>query len=330
MIVDLILLVGALAVLVIAGKYFVSGVSGAAAALGVPQLVIGMTVVAFGTSAPELVVNSLSAWRGSTDLAFGNIVGSCILNVGFVLAITAIIRPLKVEPSLITREIPMLLVAVAAIVVLASDRLIDHTAPDQWGRSDGLILLLFFAIFLYYTTRQAVSSRRTDIFIAEVDEEREATRRSPIWRNLFQTLIGLIGLSLGADWTVDKAVVIARHLGVSETIIGLTIVSLGTTLPELTTCIVAARRDNPDIAVGNIVGSNIFNLLCIGGLVSLIRPVPIPEAGHADLVMMTFLSVVLFPIAIRSQRTLTRGEGAFLLFAFVCYFAWRLWTAASV
>lgn len=326
MIVELTLLALALAVLLIAGRYFVKGVSGAASALGVPELVIGMTVVAFGTSAPELVVNTLSAWRGSTDLAFGNVVGSCIVNVGFVLAVTAMFKPLKVEPSLITREIPMMLVAVAAVILLGMDRAIDGAATARWTRSDGLILLLFFAIFLYYTTRHAISARKTDAFIAEVGKEVETSAPDPIWRSIVYTLAGAIGLSLGAEWTVESAVAIARSFGVSETIIGLTIVSLGTTLPELTTSIVATRAGSPDIAVGNIVGSNIFNLLCIGGLVSVVRPVDIPAGGRYDLLAMALLCVVLLPIAIRSQRTITRGEGAFLFVVFICYYVLRLAT----
>jgi cation:H+ antiporter len=178
LLIELLLLFASLALLLGAARLLVDGVSGIAAALGVPDVVIGMTVVAFGTSTPELVVNALSAARGSTDLAFGNVVGSCLVNVGFVLAITAVVKPLKVEPSIITREIPMMLVAVAAVVILASDELFDHRGPDVWRRSDGAILLLLFVIFLYYTTRQAISARRSDPFIAEVHEEPSGDRRS--------------------------------------------------------------------------------------------------------------------------------------------------------
>ncbi|MBL8215439.1 MAG: calcium/sodium antiporter [Bryobacterales bacterium] len=321
---EFLLLAGSLALLLIAAHYFVDGVSGIAAALGVPPVVIGMTVVAFGTSTPELVVNGLSAARGSTDLAFGNVVGSCLVNVGFVLAITAIIKPMKVEPSLITREIPMLIVGVATLVVLSSDRWLDGTAENMWRRTDGLVLLLLFCIFLYYTTRQAITSRRTDVFIAEVKEEAARAKPQPLWREILYTVGGLVGVSQGATWTVDHAVLIARAFGLSEAVIGLTIISLGTTLPELATCILAARRGDPDIALGNIVGSNIFNVLCIGGLVATINPVKLPEGGHTDLLVMALLSIVLLPIAIRSQRTITRGEGIFLLAVFVSYLSWRL------
>jgi cation:H+ antiporter len=324
---ELLLLLASLALLLAAARFFVDGISGIAAAFGVPPIVIGMTVVAFGTSTPELVVNAMSAYRGSTDLAFGNVVGSCLVNVGFVLAITALIQPLKVEPSLITREIPMLIVAVAALVVLASDQVLNQRGANEWMRSDGIILLLLFCIFLYYTARQAITTVRSDAFIAEVREEAADAKPVPPWKQAVFTIGGFVGVSLGAQWTVDNAVLIARGFGVSETIIGLTIISLGTTLPELATCILAARRGNADIALGNVVGSNLFNILGIGGVVSVIRPVPIPASGFADLFVMALLTVVLLPIAIRSQRTITRGEGAVLLVLFGAYLAWRLMQA---
>ncbi|BDC48403.1 hypothetical protein F183_A07190 [Bryobacterales bacterium F-183] len=327
MLVDLLLLAASLALLLVTAKYFVDGVSGIAALLGVPELVIGMTVVAFGTSAPELVVNTLSAVRGETALAFGNIAGACLLNAGFVLGITALIRPLRVAPSIITREIPMLIVASLALLVLASDQLLNHAVEaDAWGRSDGLILLLLFSIFLYYTAREAVAAGRNDPFAEEVREEAEANAgpRHSMPLLLGMTAGGLIGLSLGAQWTVEFAVNIALSLGVSQAVVGLTIVSLGTTLPELSTCIIAARRGNSDIALGNVVGSNILNLLGIGGIVSSIRPVPIPPGGHQDLLFLAVLTVILLPIAIRSGRTITRGEGAVLLASFTAYMGWRI------
>lgn len=328
MIADILLLAASLALLLFTAKYFVEGVSGIAASLGVPEIVIGMTVVAFGTSAPELVVNTLSAVNGETALAFGNIAGSCLLNAGFVLGLTAVIRPLRVAPSIITREIPMLIVGSLALLVLANDRLLNHAVDaDAWGRSDGLILLLLFCIFLYYTAREAVTAGKTDPFVEEVQEEADrhtGEPAKPMWLLIAMTIGGLAGLSLGAQWTVEFAVAIAQTLGVSQAVIGLTIVSFGTTLPELTTCVIAARRGNADIALGNVVGSNILNLLGIGGIVSTIRPVPIPQGGQQDLLFLTLLTVVLLPIAIRSGRVITRGEGAVLLVSFASYMGWRI------
>jgi len=316
------LLLAGLAMLLAGARWFVNGVSTIAASLGVPPLVIGLTVVAFGTSTPELVINGLSASRGSTALAFGNIVGSCIVNIGFVLAVTAILQPLRVDASMITREIPMLIVAVSAVLILANDRLLDLADVNRWTRTDGVILLLFFAIFLYYSTRQALAARNTDQFIAEV--ESSARPAGNIKKDILLAAVGLILMSVGADFTVDNAVLLARDLGISEAVIGLTVISIGTTLPELATCVLAARRGDPDIVLGNIVGSNIFNLLCIGGIVAAIAPIEIPEGGSLDLAVMALLTAVLLPIAIRSGRLVTRGEGVFLLTIFVAYLSWRV------
>lgn len=327
---DFALVLAGLAVLLLGARYFVGGIAAIASALGAPPLVIGMTVVAFGTSTPELVVNALSAARGSTDLAFGNVTGSCIVNIGFVLAVTALIRPMRVEPSLITREIPMLIVGCLAVWTFGNDRVLDGAAVSAWSRTDGLVLLLFFAIFLYYTARQAIAARASDAFISEIrDEAGRAAKPRSLWTEAGITAAGLVGVSAGAQLTVDSAVNLARGLGLSEAVIGLTVISLGTTLPELATCVMAARRGDADIALGNVVGSNIFNLLGIGGLVSTIKPVPIPASGQPDLLMMALLTIVLLPVAIRSQRTITRGEGAFLLFLFVAYLSWRVSNALA-
>lgn len=325
---DFVLLAASLALLLAAARYFVDGISSIAAALGVPPLVIGMTVVAFGTSTPELVVNGLSAAQGSTSLAFGNIAGSCIVNIGFVLGATALIQPLRVEPSLITREIPMMIVGVLAVLIFANDRFLDAAAQNVWSRTDALALLLLFGIFLYYTTWQALSAPKSDAFMAEVREESKGLSSRDLGKQSILAILGLIGVSLGANWTVEYAVNLARLIGLSEAVIGLTVISLGTTLPELATCVLAARRGNPDIALGNVVGSNIFNLLCVGGIVGTIRPVPIPAGGLEDLWIMAFLAIVLLPIAIRSQRTITRGEGAFLLATLSGYLAWRIASSA--
>lgn len=326
---DFALLAGSLALLLLAARYFVDGISSIAAALGVPPLVIGMTVVAFGTSTPELVVNALSAAQGSTSLAFGNIAGSCIVNIGFVLGVTALIQPLRVEPSLITREIPMMIVGVLAVLIFANDRFLDAATENVWTRTDALALLLLFGIFLYYTTRQAISAPKSDAFIAEVREETQSLTPRDLGKQSVLAILGLIGVSFGANWTVEYAVNLARLIGLSEVVIGLTVISLGTTLPELATCVLAARRGNPDIALGNVVGSNIFNLLCVGGIVGAIRPVPIPAGGVEDLLVMSFLAIVLLPIAIRSQRTITRGEGAFLLVTLIAYLTWRITSSTA-
>jgi cation:H+ antiporter len=323
-----VLLAVGLAVLLIGAHYFVDGMAAIAGAFGVPPLIVGMTLVAFGTSTPELVINALSAYRGETGLAFGNIVGSSTVNIGVVLAATAMVRPLRVEASVITREIPMLWVAVSAMLILGSDLWLGGPEADALSRGDGLILLLLFGIFLYYTViysiaRRALGEATPDAFMAEVAEKADR-RPKAIAPQLAATVLGAAAVSLGASWTVDGATGGARLLGLSENLIGLTIVSFGTTLPELVTCIVAARRGNAEIALGNVVGSNLFNILAIGGVVSTIRPVRIPDGGHADLWFMALLSVVLLPVAVRSGRMVTRGEGALLLTIYCSFLVWRV------
>lgn len=308
-----------LAVLLFSAKYFVDSAALLAESAGISPVVIGMTVVAFGTSAPELVVNTLAAYRGETGLAFGNIAGSCIVNSGFVLAITALIRPLRVETSIITREIPMLIAAVAALLILSADYVLN--------RADGLVLLLLFGIFLYYTAIYAAAKRALegpDPFAEEIAAT--AGTRKPAAKDALILLASLAAVSISAGYAVDGASALARVFGMSESLIGLTIVSLGTTLPELTTCVIAARRGNADIALGNVVGSNLFNVMAIGGSVAATRAVPIPPGGQLDLAAMALLTVVLLPIAVRSGRQVTRGEGAFLLALYLAYLTFRLTT----
>jgi len=318
---DFVWLILGLAVLLVSANYFIDAVAGIAAALGVSPLVIGMTVVAFGTSMPELVVNALSAARGETALAFGNIAGSCLVNTGFVLGVTAMVRPLNVESSLITREIPMLMLGVAALLILSADGVLV--------RSDGWMLLLLFGIFLYYTVIYAVAQRllqrgSKDALVEELTETPMAPPAAGLARPVLIGLAGMAGVSLGADWTVTGATGLARLWQMSENMIGLTVVSLGTTLPELMTCVLAARRGNADIALGNIVGSNIFNILAIGGTVAAVRPVAVPPGGQLDLWYLAALTAVLLPVAIRSGQRVTRGEGAFLFATYVAYLAFRL------
>ncbi len=326
-----ILLVG-LILLVGGANVMIRGATALASAFRVPPVVIGLTIVAFGTSAPELVVNCTAAYAGQPQLAFGNIVGSCTINLGWVLAITALVKPIKVEPSIISREIPMMLLATAAFFVLASDRFFDHAPENLLTRGNGAILLLLFGVFLYYTISNIFLTPKkvqdADPFLEEISESLE--RQKPLSKalSLGLTIGGLAALVGGGRVTVYAAVKIATAIGIPEVIIGLTVVSFGTTLPELITGILATRRGEGDIAIGNVVGSNIFNLLFIGGTVSAIQPIPVPHGGITDLLVLTVLSALVLPICIRGQRTVTRSEGAFLLSLYLSYLAWRIFTSA--
>jgi cation:H+ antiporter len=324
------LLVVGLFLLVGGAQVMIRGATALAKAFCVPPIVIGLTIVAFGTSAPELVVNCTAALSHQTELAFGNIVGSSTINLGWVLAITALVRPIKVERSIISREIPMMLLATAAFFILAADIIFDRTPENLITRGNGMVLLLLFGVFLYYTiagiflTPKKVQEH--DPFVEEITDNLQ--RRKPLSKtvSLALTIGGLAALVTGGRLTVYAAVQIATAIGMPESLIGLTIISFGTTLPELVTGILATRRGEGDIAIGNVVGSNIFNLLFIGGTVSIIHPVVVPRGGIGDLLMLTILSALALPISIRGQRTVTRGEGAFLLVLYLSYLVWRVAT----
>lgn len=302
--------------LVKGADWLVDGGSSLAARFNIPTLVIGLTIVAFGTSMPELVVNMFAATGGSTDIALGNIIGSNIFNILAILGVSALVKPIVAKSTTTWIEVPLVLVAALAVSILASDVLFNGASLGQevLSRGDGLILLVFFAVFLGYTLNLALSG----------DFEEGLTIRD--WsraKAAFFVVAGLVLLVIGGKIIVDSAVQIAQSFGISERIIGLTIVSIGTSLPELATSVVAARKGNADIALGNIVGSNIFNIFFILGLTAVITPVPVPAASHLDiginvLVTLLLMAFILYP----RGRTISRPEGGILLGLYVLYTAW--------
>jgi len=311
----LVLLAG-LTVLLVGGDALVRGATSLARTLGVSTMVVGMTVVAFGTSAPELGVNVAAAWSGHTTITFGNVVGSNIANIGLVLGLTAIIRTLQIR-----REIPVMLAATAGTILLGSDWLFRRT-PDVIDSLDGILLLSGFAVFVALTVRSALRSRRDDAFIQEAKQEQEQHRAVRWQLASLLTGLGLAGVLLGSYWTVKGAMQVAQSLGMSETVVGLTIVAIGTSLPELTTSLFAALKGHADLSIGNIVGSNVLNLLFILGVSSSIHPVAIPANGGVDLLMLAAFSAILLPFASRQKR-LTRAEGVILLLGYTAYVLWR-------
>jgi len=316
----LVLLAG-LTVLLVGGDALVRGATSLARTLGVSSMVVGMTVVAFGTSAPELGVNVAAAWSGHTTITFGNVVGSNIANIGLVLGLTAIIRTLQIRRSIVTREIPVMLAATAGTILLGSDWLFRRT-PDVIDSLDGILLLSGFAVFVALTVRSALRSRRDDAFIQEAKQEQEQHRAVRWQLASLLTGLGLAGVLLGSYWTVKGAMQVAQSLGMSETVVGLTIVAIGTSLPELTTSLFAALKGHADLSIGNIVGSNVLNLLFILGVSSSIHPVAIPANGGVDLLMLAAFSAILLPFASRQKR-LTRAEGVILLLGYTAYVLWR-------
>lgn len=331
MVFSALLLVFGLVLLVGGAKVMIQGATALATACGVPPLVIGLTIVAFGTSAPEVVVNVTAAFSGEPQLAFGNIVGSSAINLGWVLAITALVRPIEVEKSMISREIPMMLLATSAFCVLIADKFFDHAPENLLTRGNGVILLLLFGVFLYYTISIVLHTpkklQEADPFAKEIAGDIERKKPLGTGLSLLLTLGGLAALVSGGRLTVFAAVKIATAIGIPEFLIGLTIISFGTTLPELVTGILATRRGQGDLAIGNVVGSNIFNLLFVGGAVSVIRPIPVPPGGVSDLMILMVLSALILPISILGHRKVTRPEGGFLLVLYLGYMVWRVYSS---
>jgi cation:H+ antiporter len=303
-----------LVLLYFGGEGLVKGSSSLALRLGMTPLVAGLTVVAFGTSSPELVVSLKAVMEGQGAIAMGNVIGSNIFNIGFILGLTALIFPLKVENQIVRFDVPILI----AVTLGCLAALWDFTL----GRVEGGIL---FAALLGYIGLSVWMAKNVATSEAVKAEYQEGVPRSrgPAWKDLAFIAGGLVLLVFGSRFFVDGAVGIARSFGVSEAIIGLTIVAGGTSLPELAASIVAALRREPDIALGNIVGSNIFNLLGILGVSALVQPMNGPGLQHFDLFVMTAFAFVLLPITWSGFR-IVRWEGALLLAGYAAY-VWRLW-----
>ncbi|HAH04651.1 MAG: Na+/Ca+ antiporter, CaCA family [Parcubacteria group bacterium GW2011_GWA2_43_17] len=280
----------------------VNGASAIAKKLKVSDLVIGLTVVAFGTSMPELFVNIFASLSGNSAIAIGNILGSNIANILLILGVSAIIFPLKVTKGTVWKEIPMSLLAALLMGVMANDYLIDQINNNALTRTDGLALIAFFIIFLYYTFGIAKNETNTDSV--------SVNKNYGLFKSVWLILLGLAGLVIGGQWIVNGAIAIAGLLGVSQSLIGLTIVAVGTSLPELATSAMAAYRKNADIAVGNIVGSNIFNIFWILGLSSIIKPLPFQPTNNLDIGMTIFSTFLLFLwMFVGKKRILQRWQG---------------------
>lgn len=300
-------------VLLIKGADFlVDGASAIARRFEISDLVIGLTVVAFGTSTPELFVNIIASAKGNTDIAIGNVLGSNIANVFFILGVSSLIYPLSVTKGTVWKEIPLSLLAAIVLGFMANDHLIDNRNFSSLTRIDGLIFLCFFTIFLYYSYGIARE--------IEGMEQLVPSEQQTLVKSLFWVCAGLIGLTLGGKLIVDGAIVMAKKLGMSESLIGLTVVAVGTSLPELATSAVAAYRRNVEIAVGNIVGSNIFNVFFVLGMSSIIKPLPFQTRNNLDIGVVILSSLLLFLFMFTGKkRSLDRWEGAVFLVLYGAY-----------
>lgn len=305
-------------ILYVGAEATLHGAVSIATRMGISQLVVGLTLIAFGTSCPELSLDVSAALRGTTDLAFGDLVGSNIANIGLILAVAAIVCPLRVQMRLLRAELPVAIAVSVLVYALAFDGVIS--------RQDGLFMLAGFVLFLSFSYRAA----RQESAKVQRDFKEAADASTSMGKSSLLIVGGLLGLVAGAQLMVYAAIEMARMLGVSELIIGLTIVALGTSLPELATAIVASRRKQADIVVGNVIGSNIFNLLLILAIVAVITPVPVAVSSlQAELPVMIAFVVVLVPIMLRGM-IVSRAEGIFLATGFAAFLGWQLYLSLSV
>ena len=308
----LILFILGFVLLIKGADFLVEGSSSIAKRLNISDLVIGLTVVAFGTSSPELFVNTIASAQGSSEIAVGNIIGSNIANVFLILGVSAVIFPLAVEKSVVKKGIPLSLLAALLLGVLANDALIDRDAHSGLTRIDGLVFIAFFIIFLYYSFG-AVKT-------VEAAKEHSPEKQHGIAKASLLVVSGLAGLVLGGKWIVDGAVSLASSLGLSQSLVGLTVVAVGTSLPELATSAVAAYKKNAEIAVGNVVGSNIFNVFFVLGASSVIKPLPFQRKQNVDIAVLILANLILFVSMFSGRkRRIDRWEGMLFLLLYGSY-----------
>ncbi len=304
-----------LLLLTVGADWLVRGASGAAERVGVSPLVVGLTIVAFGTSAPELVVSGAAALRQQPGLAVGNVMGSTVANVGLIVGAGALIRPIEVHRRLLARESPLLVFVLLIVMALS----LNHAL----GRLDGLALVTGFLIYMGFLFRWARDERNDGAALGlPRGVGGEASRK--LGFDILRVLLGLVGLLLGADWLVDSAVAIARAFDISEAVIGATLVAVGTSVPELASTIAAAARRMGDIAIGNVIGSNVFNLGLVLGTAALLSPLQLPPETVVRQVLPALLfCVLLIPLAF-TRRHVDRWEGAILLAMYGGFIAWML------
>jgi cation:H+ antiporter len=312
-------------ILVKGADALVEGSASIAKRLNVSNIVIGLTIVAFGTSAPELLINIMAAISGSNGIVLGNVIGSNISNILLILGITAVIYPLTVTTGTRWKEIPLSLLAVAAVFLMLNDHMINNNGDlSAITRVDGIILLFFFIIFLYYTFGIAQNQQ-------EVGLEPEETKIHSFRTSTIYILFGILGLGLGGRWVVDGAIAIANAIGVSEGFIGLTLVALGTSAPELATSVTAAFKKNADIAIGNVVGSNIFNIFWVLAISAIIRPIPLNNTINQDIIFLGIATLLFFIFTLTGQKIkrallpdetahgLNKIEGIIFIIAYISY-----------
>jgi cation:H+ antiporter len=321
-------IVAGLILLLIGGAALVTGASQLAARLGVPPMIVGLTIVGFGTSSPELVVNIIGGLQGESALAFGNVVGSNISNLALVLGAAALLQKIEIQSSVIRRELPLLLLVTTVMTVMALDNVIGNGVA-RIDASDAVVLILMFAIFIYITVQDVLLARSKDRLFDEVADY-PLVRSGPVGPWLWAYIGGgFVLLFVGGEMAVRYSVAFASAVGISTTIIGLFVVAVGTSLPELVTSVMAAWRKESDLALGNILGSNVFNSLIVLPVSALIGDVVIPDGGVEDLIVSWLLAAILVPMFYLGNRILGRTSGVLLLLAYCSYAVVRISAGVS-
>lgn len=311
MIINVLFLVVGFILLIKGADIFVDGASSTAQNFKVPKMLIGLTIVAFGTSAPEFAVSMSALASGSTDIVLGNVIGSNILNILLILGVAAVITPITIKDNTVKKELPLTLLISILLVVLFLDISLGNGTINQITRADGIVILLFFSVFLYYLITLAKQKK------ASMEKEKPQFK---LGKSLLLVLIGLVGIIFGSDLVVDNASNIATTLGISERVISLTIIAFGTSLPELVTTIVSAKKGEQDLLVGNIIGSNIFNICVVLGIPVVIYGEITPSSFQIiDLIMLVGSAFLLFVFSETSKR-ISKVEGILMLIVFVIYY----------
>ena len=326
MFLDIVWLVVGLVLILAGANFLTDGASSVAKRLGVSDLIIGLTGVAFGTSAPELSISIVAAINHNAELAVGNVVGSNIFNILVIIGITAMVRPIKIQKSVMTTELPMVLLSSIIMLIMGCSVILDGTPANAVTRVDGLFLLIFFILFMRYTFASARHSDPSKRDPQSADGKKLSGMS--VVRAILYIIGGLAALIWGGDKFVDGATGIARVMGVSEAVIGLTIVAVGTSLPELATSVVAAVKNEPGIAIGNVIGSNIFNVLLVLGASATIAPLPFGNISNIDLLTLVGASVLFLVFGqFFKESTITRVEGGVM---FACYIAYTAYLIINI
>ena len=320
MVLAFVLLIVGFVLLVKGADVFVDGSSGIARFLKIPSIVIGLTIVAFGTSAPEAAVSIIAGVNGSNDIAVGNVIGSNMFNLLGVLGISALIKPVNVDGQIVKKEFPFMLAATAVFALAAFDTVLGSGESNIISRSEAFTLLILMGIFLYSVITFALRSRKES---GAADDNDDNSKPKSLLKCILFTVGGLAGIIVGGQLVVDNASKIAEQFGMSETLVGLTIVAVGTSLPELVTSIVAARKGESDIAIGNVVGSNVFNILFVLAASAAITPMNINSQGLCDLLILVGISIIAYVFCI-TKKTINRVEGGVLVLMYAAYMTFAI------